>query len=1100
MLKLKSILTAQPVFETFRERLFANTSIEIKGLSGSFLSIVLNYVYDLFENSILAIVPETEKAEKLADDLQSLMPQNRVLYFPQAEIVPFDQGNFTPSLYSARLNALISTLENPASIIITTPVGLLQRIESPEEIRKQVSYVQVNNQLDRDFLLEWLVSSGFERVPAIEEIGQFSARGGIVDVFSFEAEAPYRIEFFDDEIHSIREFDILTQMSLRQLEKIRIVGKNDDIQKNASLFDYLPDGSLIFWDDVEQTNKAIQDWLENAERIFSAGEKAGTSDVASSYLSRQEIEKSVSGNRQIIHRHFKGAGNGHLDFNIHQAESFHGNIKLLVKFLNKCYGRDNKKNSPVYLVYDKPARRERLEEIILAEMGWLPPIKFIQGDIHNGFSIPNLRTEILTEHEIFDRVKARRSRRRLRVSGSLIRQLNSLKFGDFVVHVDYGIGKYVGTERINVAGIQKDTIKIEYENKDILYVNLDKLNHVQKYVSEEGYSPPLTRLGSAEWERTKEKTKKAVENIARDLVKLYAERMSGGGISFSEDTLWQKELEASFLYADTPDQARTTQEVKEDMERGKPMDRLICGDVGFGKTEVAIRAAFKAVVDGKQAAFLVPTTILAQQHYHTVRDRLKNFPVNIEVLSRFKRRAEQKVIIDRLKTADVDIVIGTHRLLSSDVEFKDLGLLIVDEEQQFGVKHKEKLRQLKTNVDTLTLSATPIPRTLQMALMGARDLSNIDTAPRNRLPIITEICSWDKELIYKAITHELDRGGQVFFVHNRVQTIDGVSAMLQQIVPKAKIAIAHGQMPERSLEKIMQDFYDKKYDVLLATMIIENGLDIPNCNTIIINRADKFGLAQLYQLRGRVGRSDRQAYAYLIVPPHDRLNETSLKRLYAIEEFSELGSGLKIAMRDLEIRGAGNLLGHQQSGYINAVGFDLYQKILKDTVDKIQEETLPEEFIKERAPTVDAAVEVDAETFIPDDYIESRNEKVLIYHRLLNLESILSIDNLAKELKDRFGPLPLPAEQLIEMVKIKKLASQRFIKQVRILKGKMSLTFDEKIVDKDFFVEKELPRYINQTMTQLSFSQTNGFKVHLNLAGNNSREYLTFAKNFLQRL
>ena len=1100
MLKLKSILTAQPVFNEFREKLFSNTTIEIKGLSGSFLSIVINYVYDLFENNILVIVPETEKAEKLADDLQSLMPGNRVLYFPQAEIIPYDQGNFTPALYSARLNALISTLENSASVIITTPVGLLQRIEAPEEIRKQVSYVQVNNQLDREFLIEWLVNSGFERVPAIEEIGQFSARGGIVDVFSFEAEAPYRIEFFDDNIQSIREFDILTQMSIQQREKIRIVGKKDDSPKNATLFSYLPAGSLIFWDDIEQTDKSIKDWLENAERIFNSTEKDRVTNVEDSYLTTAEIRKSVSGNRQIIHRHFKKDGKNHLDFNVRKAESFHGNIKLLVKFLNKCYGRNKKSNTSVYAVYDKPARRERLEEIIQAEMGWLPAIKFIQGDIHNGFSIPDIDIEILTEHEIFDRVKARRSRRRLRVSGSLIRHLNSLKFGDFVVHVDYGIGKYTGTERINVAGVQKDTIKIEYDNKDILYVNLDKLNHVQKYVSEEGYNPPLTRLGSSEWERTKEKTKKAVENIARDLVKLYAERMNGGGISYSEDTLWQKELEASFLYADTPDQARTTREVKEDMERGKPMDRLICGDVGFGKTEVAVRAAFKAVVDGKQAAFLVPTTILAQQHFHTLRDRLKNFPVNIEVLSRFKSRAEQKIIIDRLKTGDVDIIIGTHRLLSADVDFKDLGLLIVDEEQQFGVKHKEKLRQLKTNVDTLTLSATPIPRTLQMALMGARDLSNIDTAPRNRLPIITEICSWDKEIIYKAITHELERGGQVFFVHNRVQTIDGISAMLKQIVPNARIAIAHGQMPERSLEKIMQNFYDKEYDVLLATMIIENGLDISNCNTIIINRADKFGLAQLYQLRGRVGRSDRQAYAYLIVPPHNRINETSLKRLYAIEEFSELGSGLKIAMRDLEIRGAGNLLGHQQSGYINAVGFDLYQRILKETVDQIQEETLPEEFIKERIPMVDAAVEVDAETFIPDEYIESGNEKVLIYHRLLNLDGMLSIDNLVKELKDRFGPLPPETEQLIEMVKIKKLASQRFIKQVRILKGKMTLTFDGQIVDRDFFVEKELPRYINQTMVPLNFSQTNGFKVHLNLTGNNSRDQLIFAKNFLQRL
>jgi transcription-repair coupling factor (superfamily II helicase) len=515
---------------------------------------------------------------------------------------------------------------------------------------------------------------------------------------------------------------------------------------------------------------------------------------------------------------------------------------------------------------------------------------------------------------------------------------------------------------------------------------------------------------------------------------------------------------------------------------------------------VAIRAAFKVVMEGKQSAFLVPTTILAQQHYHTLRDRLRNFPVNIEVLSRFRSQREQTKILERLALGDIDIIIGTHRLLSKDVKFKEIGLLIVDEEQQFGVKHKEQLRKLKVNIDTLTLSATPIPRTLQMSLMGARDLSSINTPPQNRLPIITEICSWDRELIYKAINSEIDRGGQIFFVHNRVQTIEGVGELLRQIVPNARIGIAHGQMRERLLEKVMNDFYDKKFDILLATMIIENGLDIPNCNTIIVNRADQFGLAQLYQLRGRVGRSDRQAYAYLLVPPHDRLSETALKRLYAIEEFSDLGSGLKIAIRDLEIRGAGNLLGHQQSGYINAVGYDLYQKILRESVHKLQEETLPDELLPDRPITVDAAVDVDTEVFIPDSYISSSNEKVLIYHRLLNLDTLVSIDDITRELRDRFGPLPSQVLNLIEMVKIKKLASQRFIKHLKIYKNKMTLTLDEKITEKDFFIEKELPRYINQKMAQLNFSQTDGLKINVSLSGKNTNDYISFAKNFLHAL
>ena len=1098
MLKLKSILTGLPVFKEYREKLFANPQLQVKGLSGSFTGFVLNYTVELLENTLLAIVPDSEQAEKLTDDLQSLMPAQQVLYMPQSEVVPFDRGRFAPALHSARLNALVSLLENPASIIVTTPIGLLQKIDSPQAIQKQISRLKVGETLDRDFFIEWLVELGFDRVPAIEEIGQFSARGGIVDVFSYEAEAPYRIEFFDDVIESIREFDVLTQLSVRQVSAIRVVGQGSGQPRTATLFDYLKPGAIIYWDDFERTQNIIDEWLENASSLFAEKDERSL-PPETVYITGEIIKHASRGYRQIFHRRI-GNGKALVDFNVQAPQAFHGNMKLFAGYLEKRFGRQQKSAATVYLVYETPARRERLEEILQAEMGWIPPLRFIEGDIHHGMYLPDLSLEILTEHEIFDRIKSRKSRRKLRVSGSLIRHLNNLNYGDYVVHVDYGIGRYIGTERISVANTQKDCVKLEYADNDILYVNLDKLNHVQKYVSEEGYKPALTRLGSPDWHRTKERTRKAVENIARDLVQLYAERLKASGHRFPEDTVWQKELEAAFLYADTPDQARAASDMKMDMEQPKPMDRLICGDVGFGKTEVAIRGAFKAVMDGKQVAVLVPTTILAQQHFHTFRERMANFPVNIEVLSRFRSYTRQKMIVERLKQGDIDIIIGTHRLLSKDVEFKDLGLLIVDEEQQFGVKHKEKLRQLRVNVDTITLTATPIPRTLQMALMGARDLSTIDTPPNNRQPIITEICTWDKELIYRAITQERDRCGQVFFVHNRVQTIQGVAEILRQIVPQAKIAIAHGQMRERELEEVMRRFYNKEFDVLVATMIIENGLDIPNTNTIIVNRADRFGLAQLYQLRGRVGRSDRQAYAYLIVPPHDRLNDIALKRLYAIEEFSDLGSGLKIAMRDLEIRGAGNLLGHQQSGYINAVGYDLYQKILQEEVDHVHNQALPQETNGEKLPKVDAAVEVDTDMFIPDEYIESGSEKVMIYHRLLNLESLSGIDDFVKELRDRFGPLPEEAARLIEMVRIKRLASLRLIKQVKIHQNKLTLHLDEKVVETDHFVEKELPRYINQNMAPVNFSQTNGLKVHLNLPGKNIMDYLSFTKNFLQNL
>lgn len=1098
MLKLKSLMTRLPEFQEFRERLFTSTSLQVKGISGSALGFVINYAVELLENSLLAVVPDAEQAEKLADDLQALMPAGRVLYFPQAEVVPFDKGKFAPALHSTRLNTLVSLTENPYSVLITTPVGLLQRIPPPQAIRKQVSHIRTGDELDRDFLIEWLAESGYERMPTIEEIGQFSARGGIVDVFSFEAAAPYRIEFFGDEVESIREFDILSQMSVREVSAIRIVGRDDDSPRTASLFDYLKPGAMLFWEDTERSQKIIDEWLAHAGELAAENPETGLQPEAV-YLSDEVIRQRAATLRQIFHVRFKGSGPT-VDFHTQPPQKFQGNIKLFVKHLENRLKDDRQLKQKIAIVYDKAARRERLEEIITSEMGWLPPLTFIEGDIHNGFTVSTAGLEILTEHEIFNRIKARRHRQKLRVTGSLIRQLNSLKYGDFVVHVDYGIGRYLGTERITVADVQKDCIKLEYENGDILYVTLDKLNRVQKFVSEEGYKPALTHLGSPEWDRLKARTRKAVERIARDLVQLYARRMSSPGHAYPPDTVWQKELEASFMFPDTPDQVRTTREVKADLEQNKPMDRLICGDVGFGKTEIAIRAAFKVVMEGRQAAVLVPTTILAQQHYHTFRERLRNYPVNVAVLSRFRSRKEQAETLERVKSGDVDIVIGTHRLLSDDVQFKDLGLLVIDEEQQFGVRHKEKLRKLRINVDTLTLTATPIPRTLQMSLMGARDLSNIDTPPRNRLPIITEISQWDRNLIYKAITYEMDRGGQVFFVHNRVQTIDGVAQILKQTVPQARIAVAHGQMRERELEKIMTDFYAKKYDVLVATMIIENGLDIPNCNTIIIDRADRFGLAQLYQLRGRVGRSERQAYAYLLVPPSERLSDVAMKRLYAIEEFTDLGSGLKIAMRDLEIRGAGNLLGHQQSGFINAVGFDLYQKILRDAVDKLKEDTLPEELLTRQQPRVDAAVEIDSDTYLPDEYIGAGNEKVIIYHRLLHLESLSSIDALARELRDRFGPLPEPAQKLIEMVKIKRLAGQHFIKQVKIHKNRMILIVDDKMANSDYFVEKELPLYINQKMATLNFSQAKGFKITVTLAGKNPMDYLTFAKNFLQNL
>lgn len=1102
MIKLKPLLFALPDFQKFSSLLENEAHFQIKGVHGSFLAAVLSFIRETRHHPQLIVMPDSESAEKLTDDLRAFMPAHHALYFPSDEVLPFDRGLFTPALYSMRMNALAALVEQEAAILVTTPAALLRRVPAPDELRSGILHLAREEDFERELLIEWLVDSGYERMNIIEEIGQFSVRGGIVDIFSFEAESPYRLEFFGDTIESIREFDILSQLSIQQLKQVRLLGKPPSSSINACILDYLPPKTLVFWKDIDLAEQRLNDWWEEAlQRFEGRAADLKLESISDHYVPLPDLRPGLSRYQQIYHNPLGRSDRTSLDFGVTAPTAFHGNIKLLVSHLQQAIDKLNGNgNSGIYVLHDGKRSRERLLEILEEEMGRIPPVTFIDGELHQGFAIAKQRLQIFTDHEIFNRLRMRKRKRRVRVSGSLIRSLQVLEYGDFVVHVDYGIGKYVGTERIQVAGMEKECIKLIYENKDVLYVTLDKLNRIQRYVSEEGFEPKMTRLGSSEWEKVKRKTGKAVETIAKELVELYARRISQEGYNFREDTLWQKEMEASFPYEDTPDQATAAQAVKTDMESTQTMDRLICADVGYGKTEIAVRAAFKSVMDGKQAAILVPTTILAQQHYQTFRERMANFPVNVDVVSRFRSKKQQTEILEKVSRGDLDIIIGTHRLLSKDVAFKDLGLLVIDEEQRFGVTHKEKLKRLKVNVDTLTLTATPIPRTLHMALMGARDLSIVDTAPGNRLPIKTEITTWDEELIYKAITYEVDRGGQVFFVHNRVQTIEAVASMIRNIVPNARIAIAHGQMKERELENIMDGFHKKQYDVLMATMIIENGVDIPNCNTIIINRADRFGLAQLYQLRGRVGRSDRQAYAYLIIPPQERLNEVAIKRLYAIEEFGDLGAGLKIAMRDLEIRGAGNLLGHKQSGFINAVGYDLYQKILQETVESMQEDALPADYFENRMPLVDAAVDIDAEMHFPEDYIEAPNEKVIIYHRLLNLSDMSMIDELAAELRDRFGPLPEPATKLIEMVKIKKLASKLYIKHVKISRHKMILIFDERATARDAFLDQELPRYINQQMTQLTFAQGDKLKATVILKGNQQMDRITFAKFFLQNL
>ena len=742
-----------------------------------------------------------------------------------------------------------------------------------------------------------------------------------------------------------------------------------------------------------------------------------------------------------------------IDFGGKLQPAFNGSIAALRKDLAAL----QQQSYAVYFTSDTNAELARLRELLNSFPGGESPgeteearpletetFQFTVEALHGGFTIPGARLAVYTEHQIFSRLKRRGRKRPAKFKGLTERDIHMLHRGDFVVHQDFGIGRYDGMKRISVGGAEQEVVKILYDARDTLFVNLNYVGKLQKYSSKEGHVPALSRLGSAEWEKLKIRAKKKVKDIARELIALYARRKQSAGFAFSPDSPWQKELEASFMYEDTFDQAKATMDVKQDMEEPHPMDRLICGDVGFGKTEVAVRAAFKAVIDGKQAAVLVPTTILAMQHFNTFRDRLARYGVHLDVLSRFRAKAEQGEIIAKLRDGGIDIVIGTHRILSKDVAFRNIGLLIIDEEHRFGVAAKERIRQMKAEVDTLSLTATPIPRTLHFSLMGARDLSVIATPPRNRLPVITEILQWNDDIIRDAVTKELQRGGQAYFVHDRVQSMDELTGRLQGILPGVRLRSAHGQMPAHELEEVMMSFLEKRCDVLVATKIIESGLDIPNVNTIFINRADRFGMAELYQLRGRVGRSNAQAYAYLLTPPVASLPRQTVQRLQAVEEFTELGSGFNLAMRDLEIRGAGNLLGAEQSGFIENMGFETYTRVLEDAVRELKEEEFKGLFAKEvsfRAHERESVVETDLSTFIPEAYLRSEEERLALYRRLYALSSPEQLEEIQAEMQDRFGRLPAETENLFGMVRLRLAAVRIGFRKVAVKNNQLEAEF-----------------------------------------------------------
>ncbi len=1093
---LKKKIFDTPAFKHFKLPDKLSVQLFIEGLNGSLRAFFITYLAEVLKKPVVFLTPDPDSAEKMRDDLEVILTSHQVVFFPTEEKTPYDDREPNPSLQRLRLETLQYLISSGRGVVVSTLQGIMGRVPSPESFVDGQYYLEKDQTCKYQTLIENLHKSGYTRTEIVEDVGHFAVRGGIIDIFPWTSNDPVRIEFFGDKIESIRDFNIISQRSIEETGKVELLPALDHEESPDTLFDYLDPNTVFI---VENLTIFTEKSLEYEDLINKNYQNLLNEDVyplppGQRYILWDIISKQLA-NYHIIHFGLLSDKNYKpVRFQSITPPTFAGHLNRLFSYLQKS------KKERLYTVIqcDTKTQAERIEEI-LADEQIDDTANITTGALHDGFVYEAAGIQVLTDHEIFDRFKKRRTYQRFK-NGEYLRSLSSLNLNDYVVHVQYGIGQYLGLQTIEIANTKRECIKLQYADGDTLFVSVDRLNNVQKYASEEETLPGLTRLNTGEWERIKKRTRESIEKVASELLELQAARNSQKGYSFADDTHWQRELEASFPYDETEDQLKSIEEVKKDLQSEIPMDRLLCGDVGYGKTEVAIRAAFKVVMEGKQVLILVPTTILAYQHFQTFRERMSGFPINIEMFSRFRTPKQQKIVLEKLVAGEVDIIIGTHRLLSDDVEVKNIGLLIVDEEQRFGVKHKEKLKRLRVTVDILTMTATPIPRTMHLSLMGARDLSNIETPPRNRIPVITEIHEWDDDLIYQAITRELDRKGQVYFVHNKVKTINSLQKILQEMVPTARIAIAHGQLPEKQLENIMLDFIHKKYDVLVSTMIIENGLDIPNVNTILIDHADKFGLSQLYQLRGRVGRSDVQAYAYLLVPHGSRLTDLAQKRLKAIQDFTDLGSGFKVALRDMEIRGIGNILGKEQSGSVQAVGFDLYCRLIDESVQKLKE--VPGEEIKsDLLHYADTKIDVDFDLMIPLEYISSESERVSVYHRLVNYQNPEDLDKIKTELEDRFGKIPDSVLWIIDAIELKILAGKIFAALVRLNGKNLTIKFTDEVRNKDVFHKKIMPGMLKIKNTQVNFSgeQENPF-VHFSLSGVTKKEQIEHAKIILQKI
>ncbi|MBN3035792.1 MAG: transcription-repair coupling factor [Bacteroidales bacterium] len=1005
------------------------------GLIGSSRAVIVAAAFQAMDFSHFIIATDREAAAYLFNDLENFFGEKelaffkkKVLFFPSSFRREFDLSSTDNISVLMRTEVLKRTDSgNRKSIIVTYPEALAEMVVRKTFISKNTFRVKEGDLLSLDTLADYLIDHHFSRVDFVYEPGQFSIRGGIVDVFSYTNDLPYRIEFGPDAVASLRSFNPSDQLSVDRLSHVTLVPNIQDrrmSEKMEPLLAHLPEQSVLWMDEPEFIGQRIDQMFGVAAKETGVEEQDPLLDADSmfmksdAFLSRIENFPLVEwGTRPS----YENAERFH--FSQEPQPDFHKNFELLIENLS-----DNSGRGITNLIFsDNPNQLKRIHAIFEDHhASYRMERKFsydvVSISIHEGFVDPQAGVACYTDHQIFDRYHKFFLHERYSAKEAIsIRELYDLKPGDWVTHIDHGVGRFDGLEKIVNNGREQEAIRLIYENDDLLYISIHSLHRISKYTGKEGTVPRLSRLGSNAWNRLKEKTKKRVKDIAKDLIHLYAKRKQTEGFGFTPDTYLQHELEASFMYEDTPDQVRATQEVKEDMEASHPMDRLICGDVGFGKTEIAVRAAFKAVADSKQVAILVPTTILALQHYKTFLSRLQEFPCKVEYINRFRSKKDQTAVLKGLTDGTVDILIGTHRIISKDVKFKDLGLLIIDEEQKFGVAAKERLKHLKVNVDTLTLTATPIPRTLQFSLMSARDLSILRTPPPNRYPIQTEVRIFDEELIGQAIRFEADRGGQVFFVHNKIQNIAEVADLIRRIAPDLRIAVGHGQMEGQSLEKVMTDFIEGQYDVLVSTTIIESGLDIPNVNTIIINEAHHYGLSDLHQLRGRVGRSNRKAFCYLLTPPLATLTDEARKRLRTLEEFSALGSGFNIAMRDLDIRGAGNLLGAEQSGFISEIGFEMYHKILDEAIRELKETEFRELFRMEREKEFirECQIETDLSILITDDYVTSITERLSLYKELDSISSEEELVRFSNRLTDRFGPMPSQTIELIDAIRLR---------------------------------------------------------------------------------